>query len=32
MNKREKQAFDQVKDLFESQTLSVLSTQKNDQP
>lgn len=32
MNKREKQAFDQVKDLFEFQTLSVLSTQKNGQP
>jgi nitroimidazol reductase NimA-like FMN-containing flavoprotein (pyridoxamine 5'-phosphate oxidase superfamily) len=32
MKNREKQAFNQVKDLFESQTLAVLSTQKNDQP
>ncbi len=32
MNTREKQAINQVKDLFESQTLAVLSTQKNDQP
>lgn len=32
MNNREKKAFDQVKALFESQSLAVLSTQKNDQP
>jgi len=32
MKNREKQAVNQVKDLFESQTLAVLSTQKNDQP
>ena len=32
MNSREKKAFDQIRDLFESQTFAVLSTQKNDQP
>ncbi|WP_300460073.1 pyridoxamine 5'-phosphate oxidase family protein [Desulfobacula sp.] len=32
MNNKEKQAFDQIKTLLDSQSLGVLSTQKNDQP